>query len=72
MTGETPKVHSDKRKPREEREKLDEKEEIGSSRSSVISYIYKGIHDHNHIYIGRNAQNLKKLALRISSSTLSL
>ena len=42
-------------------EEIEDMEESGSSRSSVISQkLYKGIYVHYPTYIGRNAQNLKK------------
>ena len=67
MTGETPEVRSDKMKQRERRRRRKRKKEKESLKE--ISY-YKGIHDLNYIYIGRNAQNFKKLYVRMCKEIL--
>ena len=64
MTGETPEVRSDKRKP-----KMAAKAAMASMAAMAAS-IYIQISKRKSMYIGRNAQNLKKWLLRIYIYTI--
>ena len=71
MTGETLEICSDKRKPKMAAMATMAAIAAMTAMAAMVAAICIQISKRKTVYIGRNAQNLKKLA-RISTSTLSL